>query len=462
MAPSHYASYRFGPFELVGDKQLLLCDGKETELKARAVAVLQVLLGHQNELLTYDKLIVEVWASTHVARHTLVEHVRRIREVLEKEGYRRYLETDKTRGYRFNASDLPGGVKTMLGTPASEAERLSIIAIDQTNVHSGPLFRTSIKNCEEALQTGGPNAEAYVTMAKNYVNLGMTGFCLEHPGEVFPKAKDAVDLAIHYFSATPSAYAWRGLIALISDYAWDAAEKDFNQALRRDPQDEYGNLFLALWQISRGLFREGLKHVRIAAEVGFERGMTVVTEPWCMLFAGQLSDALRTGELVAERFGNMAPVHDILGHIYQAAGAEKKAIAEYKTALGIEFVPDPLGSLGYLYGKRGDRKAALRYLQLLREAEKEGRIAYMPAYYEALIFAGLNDKKRCLDALEKACEQKCDWLIFLKVEPRWAAVRNEKRFVRLLERVGLPATSASWPSPDESPTHPPHVRIGRE
>ena len=115
----------------------------------------------------------------------------------------------------------------------------------------------------------------------------------------------------------------------------------------------------------------------------------------------------------------------------------KKAIEEYNKALAMDYIPEPLAALGYVYGKRGDRKAARGYLDLRKEAERKERIAYLSPYYEALIFAGLKDTVRCLDALDKAYEQNCDWLIFLNVEPRWAGVRSHQRFHRLVERVGI-------------------------
>jgi hypothetical protein len=51
--------------------------------------------------------------------------------------------------------------------------------------------------------------------------------------------------------------------------------------------------------------------------------------------------------------------------------------------------------------------------------------------------AALGDKDKAITWLEKAYEEKDDWIAFIKVDPSLDGLRAEPRFVELLRRVGL-------------------------
>lgn len=50
---------------------------------------------------------------------------------------------------------------------------------------------------------------------------------------------------------------------------------------------------------------------------------------------------------------------------------------------------------------------------------------------------GLGDRTRALDWLEKAYEESSTWIIWIKIEPYWDALRGEPRFDALLRHMGL-------------------------
>jgi serine/threonine-protein kinase len=54
-----------------------------------------------------------------------------------------------------------------------------------------------------------------------------------------------------------------------------------------------------------------------------------------------------------------------------------------------------------------------------------------------MIHNGLGDSEQALLWLERAVEQRDLRLTFLKVEPKWNNLRDDKRFQDLLRRVGL-------------------------
>ncbi len=56
----------------------------------------------------------------------------------------------------------------------------------------------------------------------------------------------------------------------------------------------------------------------------------------------------------------------------------------------------------------------------------------------ALVYAGLDQKEQAFLWLNKALEERSNWLVWLKTDPRWIPILSDKRFPRLVNSVGLP------------------------
>jgi len=50
---------------------------------------------------------------------------------------------------------------------------------------------------------------------------------------------------------------------------------------------------------------------------------------------------------------------------------------------------------------------------------------------------GLGQQDEGLECLEKACEERDVWLVWLKAEPRFDSLRSGPRFENLLRRISL-------------------------
>jgi hypothetical protein len=56
----------------------------------------------------------------------------------------------------------------------------------------------------------------------------------------------------------------------------------------------------------------------------------------------------------------------------------------------------------------------------------------------ASIYAGLGEKEEALAWLEEGFKERSFQLQFLKVDPRFDALRDDPRFANLLQRIGFP------------------------
>ena len=103
-----------------------------------------------------------------------------------------------------------------------------------------------------------------------------------------------------------------------------------------------------------------------------------------------------------------------------------------------------VGVLGNVYGKAGRLSDAQEVLTELRDLERQQAV---PSFYFALVYVGVGDTERAIDALEQAYEERTGVMVFLKVEPIWDPLRSDPRFQDLLRRMNFPETATSPTAP---------------
>jgi hypothetical protein len=62
---------------------------------------------------------------------------------------------------------------------------------------------------------------------------------------------------------------------------------------------------------------------------------------------------------------------------------------------------------------------------------------YVPAVYIELVYVALGDKDKAFQWLDRAYQERCEYLVYLPTEPLADPIRQDPRFARLIERLGL-------------------------
>ncbi|MBI3418210.1 MAG: tetratricopeptide repeat protein [Verrucomicrobia bacterium] len=102
--------------------------------------------------------------------------------------------------------------------------------------------------------------------------------------------------------------------------------------------------------------------------------------------------------------------------------------------------------LGYAYARMGRSEKAREVLGRLRELKRT--IPYLQPYFVARIHAALGEKKEALALLEKAADDKSEYLFIpdwdgLRTDPAWDDLQNEPQYWDLCARLGL--GKDQWP-----------------
>jgi adenylate cyclase len=285
---------------------------------------------------------------------------------------------------------------------------------------------------EQAIQKDPRFALAYAGMADTYVAAADAFIA---PREAFSKAKEAALKAIELDDTLAEAHASLGLLHYHYDWDWAAAEKEFKRALVLNPQSAWSYSLYAQFLGGMGRVDEANDQGRRALEID----PLSVTARWCLgwafLNAGRSDEAIDQISKAMELNPNSAWARTFLGRAYLTKGMQQRGIEEMETAR--RDGPDDvfvLGLLGYGYAVTGRRADALRILQSFDEMEKHRYVSRAARVY---VYAGLGDKDKAFEWLEKAYQERSDALAWFRQEPESQSLRSDPRFVVLMRKIGF-------------------------
>ncbi len=93
-----------------------------------------------------------------------------------------------------------------------------------------------------------------------------------------------------------------------------------------------------------------------------------------------------------------------------------------------------IASLGYLYGRTGERDKAAKVIQDVEMLLNERHGTSISLTY---IYAGLGERDEFFACMDRAYEEHCPFLAWMRVFPEYDAMRPDPRFDELLRRMGL-------------------------
>lgn len=291
---------------------------------------------------------------------------------------------------------------------------------------------TSIDYFSRALEEDPGYALPYVGIADAYTLLGTVAFSLHPPREVMPKAKAAVGKALALDDSLPEAHSSLAFIKMIFDWDWEGSEQAFGRAIKLNPEYAPAHHWYAHLLLAKGDWGRALDEVGTAMRLDPTSPMIHATYGWMLHLTRRHDEAVNHLRKTVALHPHFPPGHGMLGFAYETQGLCREALEEFRA--GDDGGPTPLAAVGHALAVSGDRRGAREALGGLR---KMARARYVSPYFPALVYAGLGETRRVIERLEKALDERCDWLMHLSVEPRWDALRGKPEFVRLLERMGL-------------------------
>jgi TolB-like protein/DNA-binding winged helix-turn-helix (wHTH) protein len=290
----------------------------------------------------------------------------------------------------------------------------------------------SIDCFEQAIQKDPGYAGAYAGLADAYTVMVVNDHLPTRVG--MPLAEAAAQKALSLDQSLAEAHTSLGTVKFDFDRDPVNAEREFRTALNLDPGYATAHHWYGLMLTWLGRFEQASREFQSARDIDpFSPGVTSAmgTNDY---FWGHYEDSMALAhELLAANpefyFG-----HLLLALNEERKGATQAAISEFEKSLALERHPGAIMWLGNLYGVSGHRQQALKLLEELAR-RSSGNQTY--AYQAAVIWTGLGENDKALDWLNKAFEEHESDLMMIKVEPCFDRLRPDRRFQRLIRRLGL-------------------------
>jgi TolB-like protein len=269
-------------------------------------------------------------------------------------------------------------------------------------------------------------APAYAGLAEAHA-VRSQQFRFDLPAEV-AQMREAADTAIRLDPFLAEAHDALGT-ALARTAQWKLSEKSFRRAIELEPSNSETHrhyAFQLLYPLGR--FDEALREFAIAAETDPLSPQLHFQMVYVLLAVSRFDEAaVHCDKLPAGFWGRS----ECLARVRLGQGRTADAVDVLETAFRQGQTPgsEIRGLLGYAYARAGRRE----------DAEKIAAMTpSINPFNFALIFAGLGDKDRCFEALNRAVAAgpyRIGWVLAF---PEFAMLRGDPRVKALRKKVGLP------------------------
>ena len=292
----------------------------------------------------------------------------------------------------------------------------------------------SIEYFRQAIEKDPTYALAFVGLADAYLSLPNDSDA--PPREAYPKAKAAAMRALAVDDTLAEAHASLAAVKFNYDWEFPAAEEELKRAISLNPNyhpEVYQRY--ARYLSSMGRHAEAIAEAKRARELDPLSLSLNNNVGQALFWARQYDGVIEASRKALEIDANFWVAHLFLGKAYTQKGMYPEAVAALRKAKELSGGSSEAASMiGYVYAVSGRHDEALRVIDELKELSKE---RYVSPYHIAMVYTGLGDKDQVFLWLEKAYEDRSQFMTLLKVEPKFDGLRSDPRFAGLMQRVGL-------------------------
>jgi tetratricopeptide (TPR) repeat protein len=297
-------------------------------------------------------------------------------------------------------------------------------------------LREGIKYFEQAIEKDPSYALAYTGLADSYGAFATWEDGTVSPDEIMPKAAAAAIKALEIDETLAEAHSSLAYIRLHYDWDWLGTEKELKRAIELNPNSANAHHWYSHCLMTMGRTQESWTESQRALELDPLDPIINGHQSWHYYYAHQYDQSIEKCQKMLQMDSNSFWAHFELGRGYEQKGMYKEAIAQLNSASTLaRHMTWARGALGHAYAVSGQRSQAQRVLDQLEELSKE---RYVSPSDIAIVHVGLGETDQALGWLQKAFQERCWYLVLLKLDPRLDSLRSDPRFQDLVRSVGLP------------------------
>lgn len=430
--------FRFGRYELFPELGELRKDERKLSAQNQELQVLEVLLERAGTRVAREELVQRIWPSTHVGKNNLNVVISQLRNLLsDSPRAPRFIQTVGRIAYCFIHPVETASDHNREAAADQLAQRLYWKARKQLELRTPQSVKESIRLFRRAISADPSYSLAYAGLSDAFIMASI--HAILRPKDAFPRAQAAVRKALTIHPDLTEAVTAEAWVHLCFDWDFVSAEKGFRTAISLQPEYPFAHNGRTLLLLALNRATEAVSEMQAAWR------SDAMSAPLNALLADayyhnrEFRKAIEQGKKAIEWDPQFPIAHACLGRAYLQIGRSGDAVSHFEKARDYSRGSSiMLGFLAHAYAKSGCQPAANAALQQLLDRRGE---KYVPAYFIALVYFGLDDTKDGLNWLNEAVEERSHWVLFLNTDPAFDDLRSDARFCRVLERVFGPARS---------------------
>ena len=316
-------------------------------------------------------------------------------------------------------------------TANTEAYQLYLQGRFYWNMRLEDPVKKSIEYFKQAIEKDPSYALAYAGLGDSYLMLGVHGFV--RPDESFPIANSNTEKALGLDNLLAEAYST--LVDINIHYYWnfDAAEQNFQKAIKVNPNYANAHHWHAEVFLKHKQFEKAFRESQAALEQEPYSPIINAQLGSLYVYAGEFDKAFDQLQRTIGFDSTFALAHYYSGIACLAINNFDKARIHLRRAA--DLAPGKtniLSGLGYAEALSGNKAEAVRIekkLQLLSQTK------YVSAEDLATIALGLGKNEQSLQYLEQAYQERSPWLPFLSMNPIFSSLKENVKFQALLKKL---------------------------
>jgi TolB-like protein/Tfp pilus assembly protein PilF len=288
---------------------------------------------------------------------------------------------------------------------------------------------------EDAVRKDPRFALAYAGLADCFLDQGT--FRQLPPRDAHRQASGAIQKALQLDQGLSEAHGSLGYLNWQFAWEWRAAEQELRYAVELNPSSVEAHETLVWFLAWSGRRAEALAEVEKIRQIDRAYPFIPLEEAGVYYHLRDYKSLVEAGEKSTAGYPNGWQSHYFLAVGYEGSGHPAQAIPEYRQAVELsENDTDATAGLAHAYSVIGSGDEAEK---IVRQLETHSKTDYVSPYMLGVVYAGLGQKDRAFELLERAYQEKSsDIAYFIKADLRLDSLRSDPRFQDLLRRMNLP------------------------
>jgi eukaryotic-like serine/threonine-protein kinase len=324
-------------------------------------------------------------------------------------------------------------LKTQLAKGATEnpdAYQLYLKGRFFLNKRTADGFDRAMDFFRQAIQQAPTYAPAYTGLATTYLLQASYDFL--RPREAADLARMAAQQALRLDDRSAEAHT---VLASLPGFNWAEYDREYLRALELNPNYSIAQHWYGEFLLENGKFEEGMTHLRKALELDPLAPIHYVAVALALMTQQRNDEALVQLGISLDIDPRFPRAHAMLAHLYLRMGRPELALPAIDRAiLNSDSSAEYIARRGFVLGRIGKKAEAEK---VSRQLGRLSKTEYIPYSLQALPYIGLGKYDEAFRLLQRACDELETAMNDINVDPMFDPLRNDPRFVRLKQKIGL-------------------------